>query len=108
MAALSGAIYGRMAALNGLRDESKELVADTVDQFIRFRRIADGQREYLQGVIEFYQTILTIKATIVAQIQNDKVQQLTKPATRRTRRSKRSPPGPPSSSHPHWSPGSTG
>jgi magnesium transporter len=43
----------------------------------RVRRIADGEREYLQGVIEFYRSILPIKATIVGQTQNDKVQQLT-------------------------------
>jgi len=77
MGALSGAIYSRMAAIAGLRDDSKAFVADIADQFTRVRRIADGEREYLQGVIEFYQTILTIKATIVAQVQNDKVQELT-------------------------------
>jgi len=77
MGALSGAIYGRMAAVAGLHNDSKAFVADTADEFTRVRRIADGEREYLQGVIEFYQTILTIKATIVAQQQNDKVEQLT-------------------------------
>jgi Mg2+ and Co2+ transporter CorA len=77
MGALSGAIYGRMTALTGLPDQDKALVTDTADQFTRVRRIADGEREYLQGVIEFYQTILTIKATIVAQHQNDKLQRLT-------------------------------
>jgi magnesium transporter len=63
--------------LAGLSEQGKTLVADTADQFTRVRRIADGEREYLQGVIEFYQSILTIKATIVGQTQNDKVQQLT-------------------------------
>jgi magnesium transporter len=77
MGALSGAIYGRMATLPGLPDHGKVLVADTADQFTRVRRIADGEREYLQGVIEFYQSILTIKATIVGQTQNDTVQRLT-------------------------------
>ena len=77
MGALSGAIYGRIAALASLPEYGKVLVVDTADQFTRVRRIADGEREYLQGVIEFYQTILTIKATIVGQTQNDKLQQLT-------------------------------
>jgi Mg2+ and Co2+ transporter CorA len=77
MAALSAAIYGRMTSLAGLPDHGKTLVADTADQFTRVRRIADGEREYLQGVIEFYQSILTVKATIVGQTQNDKLQQLT-------------------------------
>jgi magnesium transporter len=80
MGALSGAIYGRMTALTGLPAEHKKLVADSADQFTRVRQLADGEREYLQGVIEFYQSILTIKATIVAQTQNDKVQRLTEAA----------------------------
>ena len=77
MGALSGAIYGRMAGLPDLPGDAQALVADTADRFTRVRRIADGEREYLQGVIEFYQSILTIKATTVAQTQNEKVQRLT-------------------------------
>ncbi|MET7952083.1 magnesium transporter CorA family protein [Micromonospora sp. NPDC005324] len=77
MGALGGAIYGRMATLVGLPDVDKPLVDDSTDQFVRVRRIADGEREYLQGVIEFYQSILTIKATNAAHIQNEKVQRLT-------------------------------
>ena len=77
MGALSGAIYARMNALTGLPDDDKALVADTADQFIRVRRIADGEREYLQGVIEFYQSILTVQATNAAHLQSEKVQQLT-------------------------------
>ncbi|MET3421442.1 Mg2+ and Co2+ transporter CorA [Actinoplanes tereljensis] len=77
MSALSSAIYGRMAGLPDLPGDDATLVADTADRFTRVRRIADGEREYLQGVIEFYQSILTITATIVAQTQNDKVQRLT-------------------------------
>jgi magnesium transporter len=77
MAALSGAIYGRIAGLPDLPAEGKSLVADTADRFTRVRRVADGEREYLQGVIEFYQSILTLKATIVARTQNEKVQRLT-------------------------------
>ncbi|MGX6603998.1 magnesium transporter CorA family protein [Micromonosporaceae bacterium Da 78-11] len=77
MGALSGAIYARMTTLTGLPDDDRKLVADTGDQFIRVRRIADGEREYLQGVIEFYQSILTIQATAAAHDQSEKVQRLT-------------------------------
>jgi magnesium transporter len=77
MAALSGAIYTRMTALTGLPDDDRDLVTDTADQFTRVRRLADGEREYLQGVIEFYQGILTIQATLAAQTQNEKVERLT-------------------------------
>jgi Mg2+ and Co2+ transporter CorA len=77
MAALSGAIYAHMTALTGLPDDDKTLVTDTADQFIRVRRIADGEREYLQGVIEFYQGILTVQATRAAHLQSEEVQRLT-------------------------------
>jgi hypothetical protein len=59
---------------------------------VNFRDLADGEMEYLHGVIEFYQTVLTVKSTLLGQAQNEKVQQLTES-------SKRSPPGPQSSSH---------
>ncbi|MFF5079415.1 magnesium transporter CorA family protein [Actinoplanes sp. NPDC000266] len=77
MAALSGAIYARMTSLAGLPADDREFVTDTEDQFVRVRRLADGEREYLQGVIEFYQSILTIQATATAQAQNEEVQKLT-------------------------------
>ena len=42
-----------------------------------FARVADGEKEYLQGVIEFYQTVLTINAALVGQAQNVEVKRLT-------------------------------
>ena len=39
--------------------------------------MADGEKEYLQGVIEFYQTVLTVNAALVGQAQNVEVQRLT-------------------------------
>ncbi|GAB2583176.1 hypothetical protein Aab01nite_84440 [Paractinoplanes abujensis] len=42
MAALSDAIYGRLAAPAGLPDDQAPLVADNTDQFSRVRRSADG------------------------------------------------------------------
>ena len=44
---------------------------------IAFAPLADGEKEYLQGVIEFYQTVLTINAALVGQAQNVEVKRLT-------------------------------
>ncbi|MFD1935076.1 MULTISPECIES: magnesium transporter CorA family protein [Nonomuraea] len=77
MGALSGAIYGRMTNLTRISPAGQRLVVDIADQFDRFRSVADGEREYLQGVIEFYQTTLTIKAALVGQAQNAEVKRLT-------------------------------
>jgi magnesium transporter len=77
MGALSSAIYGRMAAFTGISPDGQRLIADTADKFDRIRTVADGEREYLQGVIEFYQTVLVINAALVGQAQNEEVQRLT-------------------------------
>jgi len=77
MAALGGAIYGRMAGLTRIPPGGERLVADIIDQFERVRSVADSEKEYLQGVIEFYQTVLTINAALVGQAQNVEVQRLT-------------------------------
>ena len=77
MAALSGAIYGRMAGLTRIPPGGQALVADIADQFDRVRAVADGEKEYLQGVIEFYQSVLTINAALVGQAQNIEVKRLT-------------------------------
>jgi Mg2+ and Co2+ transporter CorA len=77
MGALSWAIYGRMATLTRISPEGRWLVADIADKFDRVRTVADGEREYLQGVIEFYQTVLVIKAALVGQAQNAEVKRLT-------------------------------
>jgi magnesium transporter len=68
MATLSREVYGRMAALTRFVPvHGQALVADLVDQFDRVRGVADGQREFLQGVIEFYQTRTDTKMTIAAE-----------------------------------------
>jgi Mg2+ and Co2+ transporter CorA len=68
MAALSREAYGRMAALaRSVPAESRPLLMDIVDQFTRVGSVADGQREYLQGVIEFYRTRTETKMTIAAE-----------------------------------------
>ena len=73
MAALSREVYGRMGTLPSLGsvgsvgDVARPLVADVEDQFRRIAQMADAQREYLQGVIEFYQTRTNTKMTIAAE-----------------------------------------
>ncbi len=68
MAALSREVYGRMATLGVFGDGAGHgLLADIEDQFRRLGTMADGQREYLQGVIEFYQTRTNTKMTVAAE-----------------------------------------
>jgi magnesium transporter len=68
IAALSREVYGRMAGLPAVRDDApRALVADVEDQFRRIAQMGDAQREYLQGVIEFYQTRTNTKMTIAAE-----------------------------------------
>jgi magnesium transporter len=68
MSALGREVYGRMATLarSGIAD-AKPLVLDLVDQFDRLKSIAEGQKEYLQGVIEYYRTRADTKMTIAAE-----------------------------------------
>ena len=77
MATLSNDLFDRLTQLPGVSPEGHRLVADLADRFDRVGHVADGERAYLQGVIEFYQTTLTIRATLEAQAQNDKIQTLT-------------------------------
>jgi Mg2+ and Co2+ transporter CorA len=56
MGALSSGIYARMVKLACVRPEERPGVADVAEQFDRVRGVADGEREYLQGVIEHYRT----------------------------------------------------
>jgi Mg2+ and Co2+ transporter CorA len=48
-------------------DGGRGLLQDLEDQFRRLARMAEGQREYLQGVIEFFQTRTNTKMTIAAE-----------------------------------------
>ena len=68
MATLSREIYGRMVSLERfVPGASQALVADLADQFARVSGMADGQKEFLYGVIEFYQTRTNTKMTIAAE-----------------------------------------
>ena len=68
MAAASVEIYGRMTALRRfVPSQDHALVEDMVDQFGRIHRLADGEKDYLQGVIEFYRARTETKMTIAAE-----------------------------------------
>jgi Mg2+ and Co2+ transporter CorA len=67
MATLSREVYGRMATLNSWQDAGRGLLLDVEDQFQRLGRMAEGQREYLQGVLEFFQARTNTKMTIAAE-----------------------------------------
>jgi magnesium transporter len=68
MAGQTREVYGRMATMSRfVPPEGKPLVADLVDQFERVRGMADGEKEFLHGVIEFYQTRTDTKMTIAAE-----------------------------------------
>src|SRR5262245_25560592 len=77
MAALSAAVYGRMSTLSSVSADGRKLVIDMADQFERVRSVADSEKEYLQGVIDFYQTVLAVRTTLATQAQNEDVGQLT-------------------------------
>jgi magnesium transporter len=68
MATHSSVTYGRMARLvTFLPDTAPPLFADIADQFEVVRTMADGQREFLHGVIEFYQTRTSTHLTLAAE-----------------------------------------
>ena len=66
-----------MTDLVRISAEGRRLVTDIEDQFDRVASVADGEKEYLQGVIEFYRTVLALKGAMAGQAQNEKVQRLT-------------------------------
>jgi magnesium transporter len=67
MAALSREVYGRLATIAVDRPDRGRLFADVVDQFDRLRSMAEGQKDYLQGTIEFYQARTNTKMTVAAE-----------------------------------------
>jgi len=69
MAGQSREVYGRVAAalVRVIPREAQPLVADLADQLERVRGLADGEKDFLHGVIEFYQTRTDTKMTIAAE-----------------------------------------
>ncbi len=67
MAAMSREVYGRMCRLSAFGPSGAAGLEDLEDRFRRIAAMADSQREYLQGVIEFYRTRTETKMTIAAE-----------------------------------------
>lgn len=65
MAAQSVEVFARAAALERFVDDADRGYArDLADQFERVRSIADGEAQFLHGVIELYQTRVNTKMTV--------------------------------------------
>ena len=68
IASHSSATYGRMAKMvRSLPASELPLVADIADRFDLVASMADGQQEFLHGVIEFYQTRTSTHMTLAAE-----------------------------------------
>ena len=67
MASLSHEVYGRMHALSVFGEQGRPMLENNMDQFQRLATMARSQEDYLQGVIEFYQTRTNTKMTIAAE-----------------------------------------
>jgi Mg2+ and Co2+ transporter CorA len=68
MGALGAEVFGRIAAMGkGVDARNLPLITDIADQLTRVGALADGEREYLQGVIEFYRARAETKMTIAAE-----------------------------------------
>ena len=68
IAALNREVYNLLLTLRrAVPTEDRVFVEDIVDRFERVRSIADGEKEYLQGVIEFYRTRTETKMTVAAE-----------------------------------------
>jgi len=68
MAALSREVYARMATIAAFgQGTGQTLLQDAVDQFHHLSVMADSQKAYLQGTIEFYQARTNTKMTVAAE-----------------------------------------
>jgi magnesium transporter len=68
MSALSRQVYSRMATLAVFGPgRGQSLLEDAVDQFHHLSVMADTQKAYLQGTIEFYQARTNTKMTVAAE-----------------------------------------
>lgn len=62
IAAESGEVYERMSALTRMIPaEAPPLIQDLINRFARVRSMSDGEKEFAQGVIEFYQARTTTR-----------------------------------------------
>ena len=67
MSSLSQQVYGRMRTIAALGQSGQQRIDDLVDQFQRLAVMAHGQKDYLPGTIDFYQTRTSTKMTIAAE-----------------------------------------
>jgi Mg2+ and Co2+ transporter CorA len=85
MAVHSGATYTRMAKRpRDIPEDAPTMFSDLADQFELVKSMADGQREFLHGVIEFYQTRTSTQTTLATEKmattgvqQNDDMRKIT-------------------------------
>jgi Mg2+ and Co2+ transporter CorA len=85
MATHSAETYGGMARrVHSIPDADRPLIAELADRFQMVRSMADGQKEFVHGVIEFYQTRTSTHLTIAAESlanltveQNDDMRRIT-------------------------------
>lgn len=68
MASLSREVYGRMVTIEAFgAGPGQYLLQDVVDQFQHLSVMAETQKSYLQGTIEFYQARTNTKMTVAAE-----------------------------------------
>jgi magnesium transporter len=77
MATHSGETYRGMARrVRSVPDDERPLIGDLADRFEMVRSMADGQKEFVHGVIEFYQTRTTTHLTLATEtLAKESVQQ---------------------------------
>jgi magnesium transporter len=65
MAAQSNEVYARMSALTRMIPaEAPPLIRDLMDRFERVRHMCDDEKEFVQGVIDFYQARTTTRMNV--------------------------------------------
>ena len=65
MAAQANEVFGRMSSLTRMVPaEAPPLIHDVMDRFERVRHMCDDEKEFVQGVIDFYQARTTTKMNV--------------------------------------------
>jgi Mg2+ and Co2+ transporter CorA len=65
MAAESGEVFARMSALTRMiPPEAPPLIQDLINRFDRVRSMSDSEKEFAQGVIDFYQARTTTRMNV--------------------------------------------
>ena len=77
MAALANAICSSIISLPKLSADGRAWTTEMAADFAKVRSVADGEHEYLQGVIDFYQTVLALRSSLATQQQNEAARRLT-------------------------------